>query len=284
MRTIAVKSYAKINICLDIKGKKDDGYHLLDMVMIPIELHDTILLNEIKDVQDNYFQMDDFTQGIKDHNIVVLSLNKLAELYNFNNKFNIYIHKVIPMQAGLGGGSSNAAFVLTSVNKYLKLNASDEELINISKSLGADIPFFVKCLPSRCQGIGEELTPITIKNDYFVLLVCPKEGCSTRKVFSLADSINLKVGNVDDVVKALEIGDDELLEKSMFNVLEEPASTLVPEIKTIKNLLIEKGLKIVQMSGSGSVVFGLSKDKRLIKRIAKELEDDYRVIVTKVRK
>ena len=284
MKTILAKSYAKINICLDIKGTNSDGYHNLDMVMLPIELHDSIQITELKHAPDNMFSMDDFTTGVLDHNIVVLLLDKFAQKYSFKNKFNINIHKAVPTQAGLGGGSSNAAFTIKAVNDYLKLNVSEEELIKLSKPYGADIPVFIKCKPARCQGIGEILTPITIKNKYCVLIVKPLAGCATREVYKMADSMKLKTGNVDDVIKALETGDDELLEKSIFNALEEPASKLVPEILEVKQALKDQGLKIVQMSGSGSSVFALSTDKKALKRAEKAMEKkgNYDIVLTKL--
>ena len=284
MKTILAKSYAKINICLDIKGKNPDGYHNLDMVMLPIELHDSIQITELKHAPDNMFSMDDFTTGVLDHNIVVLLLDKFAEVYKFKNKFNINIHKAVPTQAGLGGGSSNAAFTIKAVNQYLGLNVSEEALIKMSKPYGADIPFFIKCRPARCQGIGEVLTPIEIKNKYHVLIVKPLEGCATREVYKMADSMELKTGSVTDVIKALETGDDELLEKSIFNALEEPASKLVPEILEVKQALKDQGLKIVQMSGSGSSVFALSTDKKALKRAEKAMEKkgNYDIVLTKL--
>lgn len=283
MKKIITKSPGKINICLDIKGKREDGYHLLDMVMVPIELHDTILITELAHGTDNFVTIDDFSVSPIKYNLATFAIDSLAARYHFDNKFRVTIHKNLPMQAGLGGGSSNAAFTLTSVNKYLKLGLSDEELIDVAKKLGADVPFFIKCKPARCKGIGDELTPITIKNDYYCLIVKPQAGCSTVEVYQKADDMRLKTGDVDAVVKALEEGNDELLEKSIFNVLEEPAIQFVPEIRSIIEFLRNKGLKIVQMSGSGSAVFALSTDKKLIKSIAHELEEsDYFVEVTRL--
>lgn len=286
MKTISVKSFAKINVCLEVKKKRKDGYHELDMVMLPISLHDSILISELKNAPDNLLSIDDFSTGFFDFDIVVKMLDEFEKKYHFGKKFNVSIHKVIPMQAGLGGGSSNAAFVLTAVNKYAKVNVNDEDLITLTKSLGADIPFFIKCRPSRCQGIGEVLTEINIKNQYYVLLVKPNEGCTTKTVFDISDTMVLKTGNVEEVIKALEGGDDEALANNIFNALEAPAVTLVPEISIIEEKLRSKGLKIVQMSGSGSSVFAMSTDKKLIKKVARDLEkeDKYTVIVTKTMK
>lgn len=284
MKKISIRSYAKINICLDIKNKREDGYHELDMVMVPLEMHDTILLSELVNAHDNFVTIDDFTVAPIQYNLATFAIDTLSFKYKFTNKFRIMIHKVIPMQAGLGGGSSNAAFTLVGVNKYLKLNLSDEELIDIAKKLGADVPFFIKCAPMRCQGIGDIMTPVAIKNNYYCLIVKPNAGCSTADIYNAADEMTLKTGSVDTVIKALEEGDDELLANSIFNVLEEPAMSLVSDIKVIIDKLKSLGLKIVQMSGSGSAVFALSQDKKLIQSAARVLEDDYFIEVTRILK
>lgn len=282
MRNLLLKSYAKINICLNVVKKREDGYHELDMIMLPLQLHDSILFSELKNASDHFVTIDDFTLGLNKYNSATIALLKLQSKYKFNNKFRITIHKNIPMQSGLGGGSSNAATVINAVNKYLKLNIPEKELIEISTGLGADIPFFILNKPARCRGIGEIMDPITVKNDYYCLIVKPDQGCSTQGVYEVSDTMDLPIGDVEMVKKALEEGDDDLLAKSIFNSLEGPAMSLVPEIRVIKERLLAEGLKIVQMSGSGSSVFALSTDKRLIKSVAKKFEDKYLVEITKV--
>ena len=280
--TKSFKSYAKINISLDVVRKREDGYHELDSIMLPIELHDSILIETLYKSSDNFVTVDDFSNGLIHFNLVTTAINAMAEKYKFSQKFRIYIHKVIPMQAGLGGGSSNAAFTMKAVNQILKLNATDEELIELATPLGADIPFFIPCLPSRCKGIGEKLEPIEIKNSYYVLLVKPNVGCSTKEVFALADKGEYKHPNIPNVLKALKEGDDDLLAASIGNSLEEAAIKVVPEIKQIKDTLLSRGLKIVLMSGSGSTVFALSQDVSILKKVAKEFMDHYFVEITKV--
>lgn len=284
MRTVSVKSFAKINISLRVVNKRSDGYHELDSIMVPIELHDSIIISPLSNSGDNFVTVDDFSNGLIHYNLASASIDALAKEYGFKNKFRIYIHKVIPMQAGLGGGSSNAAFTMKAVNNMLKLNASEEKIIDLCTPLGADIPFFVKCVPARCRGVGEKMEPINIKNNYSVLIVKPNAGCSTKEVFAIADQKEFNPVDIDTVIKALEEGDDELLANSIGNSLEEAAISLVPEIQEIKNILKEAGLKIVLMSGSGSTVFALSTDTSLIKKVAKSLEEKYFVAVTKIRK
>ena len=281
MKNLHIRSFAKINISLNITKKREDGFHELDSVMLPISLHDSLVVSKLNG-PDNFVTVDDFSIRTFSYNLATLSIDKLQSVYHFNDKFRVLIHKVIPIQAGLGGGSSNAAFTMKAVNSMLKLGATDEELINLGKTLGCDIPFFIKCKPARVQGVGEILTPITIKNNYYVLLVKPELGCSTREVYALSDTMDLKVGNIENVIKALEEGNDDLLAENISNALQEPAIELVPVIQSIIDELHKNGLKMVQVTGSGSAVFALSTNKKQLKEVFKKLDDRYEVELAKV--
>ena len=284
MKNLHIRSFAKINISLNITKKREDGFHEIDSVMLPISLHDSLVVSKLKNATDNYVTVDDFSIGSFSYNLATFSIEKLHSVYHFNDKFRVLIHKVIPIQAGLGGGSSNAACTMKAVNSMLKLGATDEELIELGKPLGCDIPFFIKCKPARVQGVGEILNPINVKNNYYVLIVKPEAGCSTKEVYALSDTLELKTCNLDNVVKALEEGDDELLEASMYNALQEPAIKMVPQIQTIIDELKGKGLRMVQVTGSGSAVFALSTDKKLLVKVLKELENKYEVEIARVLK
>ena len=289
MYKAAQKSYAKINIALNITKIREDGYHELDMVMVPLKLHDSVQISELKGKKDNFIIMDDFSIKLGHKNIAEVALTSVLEKANITNKkFLVFIHKLIPVQAGMGGGSSNAAATMKVTNTFLKLNIPQEELLEMSKPIGSDVPFFIECKPARCKGRGEKLEPITIKNDYSILIVKPEEGCSTKEVYARFDAHpHYNAADVDNVVKALEEGDDELLAKSMGNSLQDVASELVPEINVIIEKLKAKGLKMIMMTGSGSSVFALSTDKKAMKKIAKEMEKEnpnYYVELTEVLK
>ena len=284
MKSLHIRSYAKINLCLNITGKREDGFHELDMIMLPISLHDSLIVSKLSKSIDNFVTVDDFSIGSFKYNLATFAIDKLQSVYHFDEKFRILIHKVIPIQAGLGGGSSNAACTMKAVNALLNLGASEEQLMEYGKELGADIPFFVKCKPARCRGIGEIIDPIEIKNNYYVLLVKPEMGCSTREVYQAADTMDLAVCDMDKVLKALAEGDDDLLAESIANSLQAPAISLVPTIQGIIDELKDSGLKIVQMTGSGSAVFALSTDKKLLKKVLKKFENKYQVELAKVLK
>lgn len=285
MKKLVIKSYAKINIALNVMDKREDGYHELDTVMIPLELHDSVIIEKFSTKGgDNFITCDDFSTGVIKYNLATNAITKLADKYNFDTKFRIFIHKVIPLQAGLGGGSSNAAFTMLGINKMLKLNASEEDLLAIGETIGADVPFFIKNIPARCKGKGELITPITVKNNYYVLIVMPKSGNSTKEVFAVGDTLTLKTYDIDKVIQALEEGDDDLLATSIGNSLEEPAMKINPEISEINAKLKDFGLNLVLMSGSGASVFALSTNKKELINIAKKLDNFYRVELTKIRK
>ena len=285
MKSISLKSFAKINIVLNCYEVFDGEHHKLDMVMLPLELHDSIIAEKLPVIADNYVTIDDYSLGVIKYNIATAAIEALQKKYNFKDTFDVFIHKNIPIRAGLGGGSSNAAFTIKAINSLMKLNMSRDEMFDVAKELGADVAFFVDCVPSRAQGYGEILTPIQVKNNYYVLLVKPKEGCSTKEVFNKRDELEAKTYDIDAVIEALETGDDEKLAANIGNSLEEAAFELVPQIKEIKEKMLGLGLKIVLMSGSGSSVFAMSTNLKELKKAAEEFDDrDLFVEITRIKK
>ena len=266
-----IKSYAKINLSLKIIKTLDNGYHELDMVNLPLELHDVIEISKIAN-HDTCITCDDLRlMGLK-ANLCKKAVDTLRETYHFQDNFMIHIHKEIPFAAGLGGGSSNAATVLLSLNKILKLNATNEELCNIGLKIGADVPFFIHNHPSRVGGIGEIDSPINVKKKYFVLIVKPEEGLSTKDVYVHYSSFSNVRVDTEGVIKGLAEGDDDLIAKSIGNDLMKPAVSLLPVVGDIYSSLIGDGFKIVSMSGSGSSLFALSTDLKKCKEAQKKYE------------
>ncbi len=277
-----VKAFAKINLYLDVISKKEDGYHNLNMIMLPLELHDLIEIECLPYLVDSYVTCDHVDLGETKYNLIHKTIVKLRELYKFRQNFNINVHKEIPIKAGLGGGSSNSAAVLKAFNKILKLNISDEEMVDIAKRLGADVPYCLLNKPAHVEGIGEIVTPIECKKQYSVVIVKPKKGLKTTDVFAMSDKMELEHGNIDGVVKALKDGDDDLLAQSMFNALEKVSIQMAPEIQEIKNRLHQEGFKMVLMSGSGSATYALTSDKGLAKNVYHKLEKEgYEVYLTR---
>ena len=277
-----VKAYAKINLFLDVLSKRDDGYHNLDMVMLPLELHDLILIDSSPSLKDNFITTDHVDLQVTKYNLITATLKEMDKRYDIKKKFIVNVHKEIPISAGLGGGSSNAAAVIKAIEHLTKLKLSPEEEVDLGASLGADVPYCLANKPAHVEGIGEKVTPIKMKKKYDVIIIKPSEGLSTKKVFTVSDEMELDHGDVNQVIKALETGDDELLEKSLFNSLEKASISLVPEIQKVKDTLKAMGFKLVLMSGSGSSVFALTTDHKFAMSKYRELErKGYEVYLTR---
>lgn len=277
-----VKANAKINLYLDVIGKREDGYHDLDMVMLPLELHDSISFEYVPYLKDSYITCDHVELQETKYNLINQTLREIRNRYNFKQNFNVTIHKEIPISAGLGGGSSNAAATIKAIRSMCKIKMDEAEELDLAKSIGADVPFCMKNKPAHVEGIGEKITAIYLKNPFFVIIIKPEKGLSTKRVFEESDKRELKHGNVNDVIKALETNDDELLEKSLFNSLEETSVSLVPEIQKVKDMLKNDGFKLVLMSGSGSSVFALTRNHKFAINKYKEYDKKgYQVYLTK---
>lgn len=280
-----IKAYAKINVYLDVLKRKEDGYHDLDMVMLPLELHDSIDVEHVPFLSDCYVVCDHVELQETKYNSINLTLKEMKERYQIDKNFSVLVHKEIPISAGLGGGSSNAAATIRAIDSICKLKLPLDEQLSLGKKIGADVPFCIINKPAHVQGIGEKINLIEMKKRYYVLLVKPHLGLSTKFVFEESDKEPYDHGNVNDVITALKNGDDELLEKSMFNGLEKTSIRLVPEIHDVKDRLHKEGFKMVMMSGSGSCVFALTDDGKFASQKYKILEKEgYEVYLTKTLK
>lgn len=280
-----LKSHAKINLALNITGKKDNGYHLLDMVMVPLELHDTITIDFLGEGKDTYVTCDkvELSENTQ-YNIVSKVVKKLREKYGFNKSIQISIHKEIPVSAGMGGGSSNAATILKYLLKEMKVKLTEQELINLALEFGADVPFFIKNKPARVKGIGEELLSFDLKKKHYVLILKPERGLSTETVYKESDNYSeLESADIKTLIKGLSDGDLNLVNSSIANALEKPSINLLPEIKELIDFLKKEGLPISQMTGSGSAVFAVSNNLFHLKKVAKKASKlDCDVILTKM--
>ena len=219
----SLKSNAKINIGLNVTGVLSNGYHLLDMVMVPISLTDR-LDGEIFD-EEGELEITTNKPSIPTgkENILWKIYSKFYEMSGLPRKrIKLHLEKVIPHEAGLGGGSSNGAFFLKELNSYHNNFFSLEELIEIGKSIGADIPFFIVNKPSRVKGIGEEIEVIENNLDRDIILIKPNFGVSTAKAYKNMYMLNNKVdADIDKIVCGLKDNDITLVEESIENHLEQ---------------------------------------------------------------
>ena len=260
-----INAHAKINLSLNVVRKREDGYHELEMIMVPLTLCDTIMIEK---AQEDRITCDREDLACDDSNTMVKALKLMKQTYGITQNFRIHVEKHIPMQAGLAGGSANAAAVMKGINTLMNLNIPIAELSMLSKQIGADVPFCVYETPAVVKGIGEEVRPIEVHMDFEILLVKPPMGVPTGKAFSMIDFTTCEHPNVSVVEKALRQGDDTGFYCSLGNTLEQPAFEIVPQIKEIKQELNNMGFDAVLMSGSGSTVFAITKDHELVQRAA----------------
>lgn len=283
---LMTKAYAKINLGLNIVNKdSNDNYHNLDMVMVPIELHDRIEIETLPLGVDTLITSDDRELPTDETNIVAKVEKALKEKMNYNNKFRIHIHKIIPVGAGLGGGSADGAAVLLGINKLLKLKLSIDELCEIAEPIGSDIPFCIRNIASRVEGKGNEITPIKIKKPLECLILFPKKSLSTKDVYQKYDQVGSSTtADIEGIISCLENDDLEGLNKAMGNELFDAAASIYPKMNDLVKIMKNEGLDNVMMSGSGSAIFALSHDKKLLKKAFANLSSKgYYVVLTKTK-
>ena len=259
----------KINLGLHVLRKRTDGYHDIETVMYPVELNDALefIPNE-KDsltVTGITFEQKNITD-----NLVYKALAVIRR-YREVPPLKIHLHKAIPSGFGLGGGSSNASFMLTALNKEFNLGFSVEELKQFALEIGSDCPFFISNTPSLSQGRGEVLTALNVNiSNYYIMIVSPQIHISTAEAYSL-----IKPNNSRDSLSQIIEKPITDWSKLLVNDFEEPIFKKHPILKDIKSQLYEKGALYSSMSGSGSAIYGIFETKPNIS----DLSDKYRVNV-----
>ena len=272
------KSFAKINLSLDVNGIDVNGYHTLESVFLPINFYDVVEINKSKKMK---YSCNKWFVFFNEKNTVVKAINYMKKTYGIKDNFRVYIQKVIPSQAGLGGGSSNGATTIRILNKMYKLNMSEQEIKDACMSIGSDVLFTYYNKPALVKSLGEDLAFINIKNNYYVLLVKPVFGISTKKSYDNLDMSICSHPDIKKLVKALKAGRD--INQLLGNSLEQSSIELKQEIAKIKKQIIQKGGENALMSGSGSCVFSISTNKKKIEQLAISMKKiGYFVRTTKV--
>ena len=283
MKSIELKSRAKINLSIDVLGKREDGYHLVEMIMQTIDLYDIIKITE-NDIDEININSNSLDIPLNKNNIVYKAAEVLKERFNIKSGLNIFIQKNIPVAAGMAGGSCNAAAVLVGLNKLWNLKLSEKQLQEIGLALGADVPFCISGNAALAQGIGEELTYIKgLPKDTSILICKPNLFVSTKDVYQGLDLDNIK-DRPDNklLIKCLEEGNIKLLSENMVNVLESVTSKMHEEILDIEKVMLDNNALGSMMSGSGPTVFGLfEKEEDAIKGKEKLLKKYNQVYVVR---
>jgi 4-diphosphocytidyl-2-C-methyl-D-erythritol kinase len=252
MDIISLKSYAKINFGLNIISKRPDGYHNIETVFYPIQLYDELLIKA-----SNAFTFksnSDILTSNKD-NLIIKAKKAVEKYIKRELNVDVILRKNIPIGAGLGGGSSNAATMLQALNGIFSLNLSEHELLDIASKLGSDVPFFLDPLPKFAEGKGEILRHINFQINYPVLIVNPGIHVSTPWAYSKIRTKNPDYGIRKTI--ATEIINFSELKEKVTNDFEEVVFIKHPGIGKIKDTLYELGSEFALMTGSGSTVFGI---------------------------
>ncbi|MBQ3145707.1 MAG: 4-(cytidine 5'-diphospho)-2-C-methyl-D-erythritol kinase [Clostridia bacterium] len=274
MNQIYIKARAKINLTLEILNKREDNYHNLKSIFQKINLYDEIYIYKI---DTDEFILDTNISGldVKD-NIIYKAYVKLKEKFDIISGIKVVLNKRIPMQAGLAGGSTDCASFILGMDKLFDLNLTGEQLVILGKSLGADV---VPCLYNKAvlaEGIGEIITKIDTNFKYYIVVIKPELSCNTGKMFKKLDERDkiLTIDNSKNVVKALEDNNIELLSNNLYNTFEE-----VLDLKPIKDELIKNKALGALLTGSGSCVYGIFKNKQDAKFAYNNLKDEYKTYI-----
>lgn len=256
MEELSIKSFAKINIGLNIISKRDDGFHNLQTIFFPVSLHDIITIKK----SENFSFGSNDTSISADANNLILKAHKLIEnIIGKEINCQIHLQKNIPIGAGLGGGSSDAAAVLKGLNELYSLGIERTKLSQIALELGSDVPVFLEKLPAYAESRGEKIFPVRIQAEGYLLIVNPGIHISTRWAFERITPKSPKV-SLKDLIRNEEVRVDDLI-KYATNDFEPIIFQEYPQIKEIKIRMENFDARFSSMTGTGSTIFGFFNDE-----------------------
>ena len=270
-----LEAYAKINWSLDITGIREDGYHLMDMIMQPVSLCDEITLTPAPSLQ---ISTGGWPPSRADKtNLAYRAALALKGETGYAGGARIHVQKKIPIGAGMGGGSTDASAVLIGLNRLWNTGLSSQDLERIGLTLGADVPFFIRGGLTRTRGIGEQLENRSCMYNYWLIVIQPCPGLSTAQVFSLwHQSEPASRPDTEKALLALETGNLSLLCENLGNVLQPVSEKLRPEIVLACNALKTHGSVFSGMTGSGSAVFGVFRSSSAAEKAHRNLSRTYK--------
>lgn len=280
-----IKAHAKISLAIDVKAKDENGYHLVDNISLPIDLHDVIEVKPIIGGDALYLTCDDPTIVCDETEHAYEAFNLMKKAFDLKRGYTFQIYKRIPSKSGLGGGAADAAGVIKGLCKVFKIPLDDPKVLEIVPKVGKNTFFFLNNDPARLTQEGNIVQPLPdLKLNYYVLIVRPLIGLEAKDVFEAYDKLPeaLRIHpNIDHILDVLKSGDEDLIGQNLDNSLLGPAISLDGKIKEILEDMHAFGIKIAMMSGTGSACFGLSKDKRLLKRAQQEFhKKGYPTLIT----
>ncbi len=277
-----VRSYAKINFTLDVLGKRDDGYHAIESVMQSISLHDRILLRAGNE-PGIHITCNSIRIPTDERNLAYKAAAFLFEAAGIAPCLDIHVEKRIPVQAGLGGGSSNAAAVLRGLNRLMNLSMNTEELCQLAIKIGSDVPFFLFAGTALAEGRGESVIPLPDAPKWWLTIVKPPFGVSTPWAYHRIDEMTEKERNrsTQRMITCMEENCGQI-PALLGNDLELPSIEKHAELANIKSQLLDAGAHGALMCGSGSAVFGLFDSERGARTAtARMMRDRFRVFASR---
>ena len=275
VRSINIPAYAKLNLTLDILGKRPDGYHEMKMVMQTISLHDdvTVALTDGKGIT---CRVDGAALPCDERNLAVKAAKAFCEAVNYSGGIDIALIKRIPSEAGMAGGSADAAAVLRALRELVSPTLTDERLEQIGAAVGSDVPFCIRGGTQLAEGRGEALTVLKPAPRFFVAVCKPDFPISTPALFARVDGVTITDRpDTDAMLAAIEHGDADTLCANVRNVFEQALDGKQRErIEEIKRALAENGALCAAMTGSGSAVFGLFREEDVCRSACRALQNE----------
>lgn len=255
-KQISVKAPAKVNLTLDITGIRDDGYHLMQMVMQAVSLYDYIQINQTETTEITLSC--NFSELPMNHDNIAYKVAQafFRETGIVNNGLHISLEKNIPFGAGLGGGSADGAGVLVGLNSLYGNVLSQQQLVSVGQTIGADIPFCIVGATALVEGIGEKIIPLADVPPCYIVIAKPSESVNTKLAFLTYDNhTNIVHPDTNEMISAIKERDVVKVSKQLHNVFEQAIS--FNSILDLKRLMKQQGALNAIMTGSGSAVFGI---------------------------
>lgn len=277
---MTTRAYGKINLGLRILRKRSDGYHDIETVFHQIDLFDELSFRLHE--RDILLTSTASELPTDKTNLCVRAAHLLRDLTGIQEGVEIALKKNIPVGAGLGGGSTDAAATLLTLTRLWNLEISPDELQSLAAGLGSDVPFFLVGNTAYATSRGERLEPMAVRLPYWIVLVTPPVHVSTAWAYKMLrrDENPLPAAGFKSVLLE-HAGDTELLSRTLTNDFEQVVFEIHPEIRSIKETMLDEGAEVALMSGSGSSVFALTRSEAIAARLASRLDQSGRVFLTK---
>ncbi|MBR3575291.1 MAG: 4-(cytidine 5'-diphospho)-2-C-methyl-D-erythritol kinase [Lachnospiraceae bacterium] len=258
---ITERAYAKINLCLDVTGKRPSGYHDVRMIMQTVDIYDILTLEKAE--EGISIDVGGSPLPIDGDNLIYKAARKIMDRCGISGGVSISLEKHIPIAAGMAGGSSDAAATLRGVNRLYECGLTRDELREIGVTIGADVPYCVEGGTVLAEGIGEELTFLKPLPEYVIAVAKPKQGVSTGNIYTSLDAIFETIAHpdIDKMLRSMNTCSGTGFLEYMGNVLEYVTEPLCPDVEKIKDVFNGAGSQGTLMTGSGPTVFGFFADE-----------------------